>query len=73
MVVRICDQHGPVLEVGGDDEWLRAPVHHGLGLRLSARVGGVAQVRMEPLPVLGSGLNMLSKLYTRKEEVFMTV
>ena len=54
MIIWIGDQHSPVLEVGGDDEWLGAPVHHGLGLRLSARVGGEAQVRIEPLPVLGS-------------------
>ena len=68
VIVWVCDQHGPVLEVGGDDEWLSAPVHHGLGLRLSACVGGVAQVRIKPLPVLGSGLNLLSKLYTRKKD-----
>ena len=60
VIVRVCDQDGPVVEVGGDDEWLRAPVHQGQGLRLSARVGRVAQVSSEPLPLLGSGINILS-------------
>ena len=60
VIVRVCDQHGPVMEVGGDDEWLRAPVHQGQGLRLSACVGRVAQVSSELLPLLGSGINILS-------------
>ena len=48
-VVRVGDDDRPVVEVGGEDEWLHGPVHQGEGLRLpptSERV--VAQVRVEP-------------------------
>ena len=34
VVIRIGDEDSAVVEVGGDDEGLGAPVHHGQGLRL---------------------------------------
>ena len=34
VVIRIGDEDGAVVEVGGDDEGLGAPVHHGQGLGL---------------------------------------
>ena len=34
VIIRIGDKDSAVVEVGGDDEGLGAPVHHGQGLRL---------------------------------------
>ena len=48
-VVRVGDDDRPVVEVGGEDEWLHGPVHQGQGLGLPAtRERVVAQVRVEP-------------------------
>ena len=51
-VVWVGDHDRPVVEVGGEDEWLHGPVHQGQGLGLPAtRERVVAQVRVEPVEI----------------------